>query len=43
MNTADGSIVKKEITTGLSDDSNVEISGDIAEGDIVLIESSITK
>ena len=43
VKTADGSIVKKEITTGLSDDSNVEISGDIAEGDIVLIESSITK
>ena len=43
VKTADGSIVKKEITTGLSDDSNVEISGDIAEGNIVLIESSITK
>ena len=43
VKTADGSIVKKEITTGLSDDSNVEISGDIAEGDTVLIESSITK
>lgn len=40
---ADGSIVKKEVTTGLSDGSNVEISGDIAEGDTVLIESSITK
>lgn len=39
----DGSIVKKEVTTGLSDRSNVEISGDIAEGDIILIESSITK
>ena len=43
VKTADGSIVKKEITTGLSDGSNVEISGDIAEGDTVLIESSITK
>ena len=43
VKTADGSIVKKEITTGLSDSSNVEISGDIAEGDTVLIESSITK
>ena len=40
---ADGSIVKKEVTTGLSDGSNVEISGDIAEGDTILIESSITK
>lgn len=39
----DGSIVKREVTTGLSDRSNVEISGDIAEGDIILIESSITK
>ena len=43
VKTAEGSIVKKEITTGLSDGSNVEISGDIAEGDTVLIESSITK
>lgn len=43
VKTADGSIVRKEITTGLSDGSNVEISGDIAEGDTVLIESSITK
>lgn len=43
VKTADGSIVKKEITTGLSDGSNVEIPGDIAEGDTVLIESSITK
>ena len=43
VKTADSSIVKKEITTGLSDGSNVEISGDIAEGDTVLIESSITK
>lgn len=39
----DGSIVKREVTTGLSDRSNVEISGDIAEGDTILIESSITK
>ena len=43
VKTAEGSIVRKEITTGLSDSSNVEISGDIAEGDNVLIESSITK
>lgn len=43
VKTADGNIVKKEITTGLSDGSDVEISGDIAEGDTVLIESSITK
>lgn len=43
VKTADGSIVKKEITTGLLDNSNVEIYGDIAEGDTVLIESSITK
>lgn len=43
VKTADGSIVKKEVTTGLSDGSNVEISGDIAEGDTILIESSITK
>lgn len=43
VKTADGSILKKEITTGMSDGSNVEISGDIAEGDIVLIESSIIK
>ena len=43
VKTADGSVEKKEVTTGLSDGSNIEISGDIAEGDIVLIESSITK
>lgn len=43
VKTTDGNIVKKEITTGLSDGSNIEISGDIAEGDTVLIESSITK
>lgn len=43
VKTEDGSIVKKEVTTGLSDGSNVEISGEIAEGDTVLIESSITK
>ena len=43
VKTAECSIVKKEITTGMSDGSNVEISGDIAEGDTVLIESSITK
>ena len=43
VKTADGSVEKKEVTTGLSDGSNIEISGDIAEGDTVLIESSITK
>ena len=43
VKTADGSVEKKEVMTGLSDGSNIEISGDIAEGDIVLIESSITK
>lgn len=43
VKTADGSVEKKEVTTGLSDGSDIEISGDIAEGDIVLIESSITK
>ena len=43
VKTEDGSIVKREVTTGLSDGSNVEISGEIAEGDTVLIESSITK
>lgn len=43
VKTADGSVEIKEVTTGLSDGSNIEISGDIAEGDTVLIESSITK
>ena len=43
VKTADGSVEKKEVTTGMSDGSNIEISGDIAEGDTVLIESSITK
>ena len=43
VKSADGSVVKKEVTTGLSDESNVKISGEIAEGDTVLIESSITK
>lgn len=43
VKTADGSVEIKEVTTGLSDGSNIEISGDIAEGDTILIESSITK
>lgn len=37
----DGSTELVEVTTGLSDGSNVEIAGDVTEGDTVLIESGV--
>lgn len=36
-----GSIVRKEVTTGFSDGVNTEIKEGLAEGDTVLIESSV--
>lgn len=34
-----GSITRKEVTTGFTDGTNIQITGDLAEGDTVLIES----
>ena len=38
----DGAIIEVEVKTGFSDGRNVEISGDIREGQTVLIESRVT-
>lgn len=37
-----GNVERKEVTTGFSNGSVVEISGDIAEGDVLLIESKVS-
>lgn len=37
----DGSIVKKEITTGFSDGTNIQVVEGLSEGDVVLIESKV--
>lgn len=37
----DGTIEKVEVTTGISDGVNIEVSGEINEGDTVLIESQV--
>ena len=38
-----GNIVKKEVTTGFSDGTNVEIVEGLSEGDVVLIESKVSE
>ncbi len=39
----DGTIVKKEVTTGFTDGKNVQIVDGLAEGDVVLIESKVSE
>ena len=39
---SDGTIEKKEVTTGFSDGVNVEITEGLSEGETVLIESQVT-
>lgn len=38
----DGTVEKVEVTTGISDGVNIEVSGDVNEGDVVLIESQVS-
>jgi HlyD family secretion protein len=38
---SDGSIEKREVTTGFSDGNNVEITNGLAEGEIALIQSQV--
>jgi HlyD family secretion protein len=42
MKDSDGNIVKKQVTTGFSDGSNVEIKSGLSDGDVVLIESKVS-
>ena len=39
---SDGTIEKKEVTTGFYDGVNVEITEGLSEGETVLIESQVT-
>lgn len=43
MKDGEGNIIKKRVTTGFSDGTNVEIIEGLSEGDIVLIESKVTE
>ncbi len=42
MKDTDGDIVRKQVTTGFSDGSNVEIKSGLSAGDVVLIESKVS-